>query len=89
MKYTDQSLKALEIAGDYAREKNSAYTGTEHILMGLILEGEGTAGAILLQNGVTQDGIDELIDEYVSSDLDMIMKNQRRKKAPELSPRAK
>ncbi|MBR6230568.1 MAG: ATP-dependent Clp protease ATP-binding subunit [Lachnospiraceae bacterium] len=89
MKYTDQSLKALEIAGDYAREKNSAYTGTEHILMGLILEGEGTAGAILTQNGVTQGGIDELIDEYVSSDLDIIMKNQRKRKAPELSPRAK
>ncbi len=89
MKYTEQSRKALEMAGDYAREKNSAYTGTEHILMGLLMEGEGTAGAILSQNGVTEDGIDDLIDEYVSSDIDIIMKNQRKRKAPEFSPRAK
>ena len=33
--YTAESIKALEIAATYALEKESAYTGSEHILMGL------------------------------------------------------
>ena len=45
--YTEESKKALEIAGEYAIEKGSAYTGTEHILMGLLLEPDGTAGKLL------------------------------------------
>ena len=87
--FTEESKKALEIAGEYALEKGSAYTGTEHILMGLLLEPDGTAGKLLQEFKVTQINLDELIDEFVAPDSLAEFKPRRKKKAPELSPRAR
>ena len=84
--YTEECRKALEIAGEYAREQGSSYTGTEHILMGLLLEPEGTAGVILREYGITQVQIDDLIGKFVAPEQDD--GKRRNRKAPELSLRA-
>ena len=85
--YTAESIKALEIAATYALEKESAYTGSEHILMGLLLEPDGTASRVLKDHGVTQIRLDELIDKFVMPEPETPAR-RRKKKKPEFSPRA-
>ena len=46
-KFTRQAKAALKLAEDAARSWKHSYIGTEHILVGLLDEQEGTAGKIL------------------------------------------
>lgn len=50
---TPRAKKAIELAVDEARRLNNHYIGTEHILLGLMREGEGIAAGILENLGVT------------------------------------
>jgi hypothetical protein len=49
---TPRSKKVVELAVDEARRLNHAYIGTEHLLLGLIREGEGIAVGVLESLGV-------------------------------------
>ncbi len=42
--YTPRAKKVIELSMDEARKLGHTYVGTEHILLGLIREGEGVAG---------------------------------------------
>jgi ATP-dependent Clp protease ATP-binding subunit ClpA len=50
--FTPRAKKVMELAVDEARRFNHHYIGTEHILLGLIREGEGIAARVLEQFGV-------------------------------------
>lgn len=50
--YTPRAKKVLELAYDEARRLGHNYVGTEHILLGLIREGEGVAAQVLMSLGV-------------------------------------
>ncbi len=50
---TPRAKKVIELAVDEARQMNHHYIGTEHILLGLIREGEGIAAGVLESLGVT------------------------------------
>ncbi len=50
---TPRAKKVIEFAVDEARRFNHNYVGTEHLLLGLLREGEGVAGGILENLGVT------------------------------------
>ncbi len=50
---TPRAKKVIELAVDEARRLNHHYIGTEHILLGLVREGEGIAGGALASLGVT------------------------------------
>lgn len=50
---TPRAKKAVELAVDEARRLNTGYIGTEHLLIGLIREGEGMAAGILESFGMT------------------------------------
>ena len=50
--YTPRAKKALELAVDEAQNLGHNYVGTEHILLGLIREGEGLAAQILRSLGI-------------------------------------
>src|SRR5437868_5878868 len=52
---TPRAKKVIELAVDEARRFNHHYIGTEHILLGLIGEGEGIAAGVLESLGVTLD----------------------------------
>lgn len=52
---TSQSKKAIELAVDEARRLGYHYIGTEHMLLGLIREGNGIAAGVLQSFGVTLD----------------------------------
>lgn len=51
--YTPRAKKVTELAMDEARKLGHSYVGTEHILLGLIREGEGVAARVLNNLGVS------------------------------------
>ena len=46
-KFTDRARKVLTLAQDEAQRFNHNYIGTEHLLLGLVREGEGVAARVL------------------------------------------
>jgi ATP-dependent Clp protease ATP-binding subunit ClpA len=50
-RYTDRARRAVVLAQEEARMLNHNYIGTEHILLGLIREGEGVAAQVLVKLG--------------------------------------
>ncbi|GMA64036.1 negative regulator of genetic competence ClpC/MecB [Alicyclobacillus fastidiosus] len=53
MTYTPRAKKVIELSIDEARKLNHTYVGTEHILLGLIREGEGVAARVLANMNVS------------------------------------
>ena len=51
-KYTDRAKRVLMLAQEEARRFNHNYIGTEHLLLGLVREGEGIAAKVLYDMGV-------------------------------------
>src|SRR6202030_1761348 len=49
---TPRSKKVIELAVDEARRLNHQYIGTEHLLLGLVREGEGIAAGVLANFGI-------------------------------------
>jgi len=56
---TPSAKRVVELAVDEARRLGHHYIGTEHILLGLIREGEGIAGGVLESLGVTLESVRE------------------------------
>ncbi len=52
MTLTPRAKRVIDLAYDEARSLNNNYIGTEHLLLGLIREGEGLAGRVLAKLGV-------------------------------------
>src|SRR5450759_1067431 len=56
-KFTDRARKVLTLAQDEAQRFNHNYIGTEHLLLGLVREGEGIAAGVLESLGVSLDKV--------------------------------
>ena len=54
---TPRAKKVVELAVDEARRMNHTYIGTEHLLIGLLREGEGVAAGVLESLGITLDKV--------------------------------
>ena len=65
-KFTRQAKAALQIAESAARSWKHSYIGTEHILVGLLKEQEGTAGKILEEFGVDPEKLENLITQLIA-----------------------
>src|SRR6266513_2235342 len=63
--FTDRVRKVLAMAREEAARLHHEYVGTEHILLGLIREGEGVAAAVLQNLSVDLDEIQQKIEETV------------------------
>jgi ATP-dependent Clp protease ATP-binding subunit ClpC len=63
--FTDRVRKVLQMAREEAARLHHEYVGTEHILLGLIREGEGVAAAVLTNLSVDLDEIQQKIEETV------------------------
>src|ERR1043165_543864 len=63
--FTDRVRKVLQMAREEAARLHPEYVGTEHILLGLIREGEGVAAAVLTNLNVDLDDIQQKIEETV------------------------
>ena len=66
-RYTGKAKDALALAGEAAADLGSRTVGTEHILVGLIEEGSGTAAKVLESNNVKLEKVLELEQKLVSS----------------------
>ncbi len=64
-RFTDRARRVLVLAQEEARDLNHAFIGTEHILLGLIREGEGVAAKALDALGVTFDVVREKVEEAI------------------------
>ena len=62
-KFTNRAKKVIEIANDISIELGHNYIGTEHILYGLVKEGEGIASKVLQNKGVTSEKVLKEIKE--------------------------
>ena len=63
--FTDRVRKVLAMAREEAIRLQHDYVGTEHILLGLIREGEGVAAAVLTNLSVDLDAVHEGVEESV------------------------
>ncbi|HUP86280.1 MAG TPA: Clp protease N-terminal domain-containing protein [Acidimicrobiales bacterium] len=60
-RFTDRARHALVIAQEEARGLGHNFLGTEHLLLGMLVEAQGVAGRVLLEEGLTADGVREAI----------------------------
>ena len=90
-RFTDRARRVVVLAQEEARLLNHNYIGTEHILLGLIHEGEGIASQALESLGISleavRDQVEEIIGQGSQSPNGHIPFTPRAKKVLELSLR--
>ena len=64
-RFTERARKVILLAKEEAKRFNHDYIGTEHILLGLVREGEGVAAAVLASFGLTPDKIRIEVEKLV------------------------
>ena len=90
-RFTDRARRVVVLAQEEARRLNHNYIGTEHILLGLVREGEGVAARALESLGVslerTRAQVEDIIGRGDEPPADHIPFTPRSKKVLELSLR--
>ncbi|HVE75192.1 MAG TPA: ATP-dependent Clp protease ATP-binding subunit [Actinomycetota bacterium] len=90
-RFTDRARRVVVLAQEEARLLNHQYIGTEHILLGLISEGEGVAAKALESLGVSLDAVRMQVEEMIGTGQTTIQGHipftPRAKKVLELSLR--
>ncbi len=66
-KLTERAREAIILSEDCAKEMGHNYIGTEHLLWGLLSEGEGVAAKALEANGLTSEKVEKKIDIFVGT----------------------
>jgi ATP-dependent Clp protease ATP-binding subunit ClpC len=64
-RFTDRARRVLVLAQEEARLLNHSFIGTEHILLGLIHEGEGLAAKALEALGISLEAVREKVEETI------------------------
>src|SRR6187431_2073890 len=64
-RFTDRARRVVVLAQEEARLLNHSYIGTEHILLGLIHEGEGVAAKALESLNISLDAVREQVQEII------------------------
>ncbi|WP_027894869.1 ATP-dependent Clp protease ATP-binding subunit [Megasphaera elsdenii] len=87
---TNDAKAVLQYAQDAAQKFHHDYVGTEHILLGLVLNTDGIAGLLLNQLGLTPENVTRAIEQHVGWGQDTPSKlrlTPRTKRAMELAVR--
>ena len=64
-KFTERARKVLRLAQEEAQRFQHNYIGTEHLLLGLVREGEGVAGKVLTSLGVDLEQVHKAVEDIV------------------------
>ena len=64
-RFTDRARRVVVLAQDEARDLNHNYIGTEHILLGMLREGEGVAAAALHELGISLESARQRVEEII------------------------
>jgi uncharacterized cupin superfamily protein len=90
-RFTDRARRVVVLAQDEARMLHHDYIGTEHILLGLIHEGEGVAAKALESLNISLEAVRQQVEEMIgqghAAPTDHIPFSPRAKKVLELSLR--
>ena len=82
-RFTDRARESLVLAQSEAKEMRHAFIGTEHVVLGLLAEGEGVAAIALGELGVTLDDVRRVAAGLVPAALGELPEK------PPFTPRAK
>ena len=69
---TPRAKKVIELAVDEARRLDHSYIGTEHLLLGLVREGEGIAAGVLESLGVNLEKVRAAGDAGGQPELELV-----------------
>ena len=83
LQFTDSAKVALSHAEKTARKLQQGYVGTEHILIGLLKEGNGVAAKVLFQNGVDEKQVMDIVKDLITFEGAVALKDKEN-----YSPRA-
>jgi len=79
---TPRAKKVIELAVDEARRLNHHYIGTEHLLLGLVREGEGIAAGVLESLGVNLEKVRAQVMQVVSQSATAQQQTKTQTKTP-------
>lgn len=75
-KFTEKAKAALLLAEKTAVKLGQSYVGTEHILVGLVKEGNGVAAKVLIENGVDEARLMDMIKELIAPEGNALIKER-------------
>ncbi|MGC4189637.1 MAG: ATP-dependent Clp protease ATP-binding subunit [Thermomicrobiales bacterium] len=81
---TPRAKKVIELSVDEARRLNHHYIGTEHLLLGLVREGEGIAAGVLESLGVNLEKVRAQVMQVVSQSASQQAQSKQQTKTPYL-----
>ena len=79
---TSRVKKVIEISFEEARRMGNNYVGTEHLLLGLLIEGEGIAAHVLEDLGANLEKVRGEIDKLLQSRASTRSRRKRRRSPP-------
>ncbi len=82
--YSEKAKQSLSIAMKWAKKLRQSYVGSEHILLGLVLNTESMAGTVLAANGVDAAKLTDMIRDMISFNTALAIVPRE-----EFSPRAR
>jgi ATP-dependent Clp protease ATP-binding subunit ClpC len=74
-RYTPRAKRVLELALDEARSLGQSYIGTEHLLLGLLREGQGVAAQVLQNLGLKLESVREEVHSFLGT-ADLLVGDQ-------------
>ncbi len=82
--FSPRAKRVLELAIEEARNMNHNYVGTEHLLLGLLREGEGVAAKVLIEMGLSLDTVRQQVLGILGEEPDTKFKTKIKTKTPTL-----
>ena len=70
--FTENANQALKLAKEAALEFGQGYIGSEHLLLGLLREEQGTAARVLAESGVAEAHLAALIQELIAPEGELL-----------------
>ncbi|MDO5563963.1 MAG: ATP-dependent Clp protease ATP-binding subunit [Eubacteriales bacterium] len=75
MEYSKYAQNVLDNAIKFAEELSHGYVGSEHILLALIHVKGSLASKVLINNGIKENSVREMISKFINSDSDIMIKD--------------
>jgi Clp amino terminal domain, pathogenicity island component len=86
MELTPRCKRVIDLAYEQARGLQNNYIGTEHLLLGLIAEGEGIAARVLLEQGMDLARVRSEVERFQEKEKEKVTKEAAEGKPPDPGP---
>lgn len=74
--YTAKATKAIQLAESFAKKLKQNYIGTEHLLFGILQEGDNTGAVVLNENHLSKEKIGEKFQQIISESSELTTKKK-------------